>query len=544
LIGGYSLNLTEASRLSLKTLATQSAEDETRQVTGPFDQSTSGFAFINRQQFVERTLVSTKLKGEHKLGILGGAKLEWDGSYAVALRDEPDTRESAYLRPFAEEGVFGFNEAGNNSRFFSELTDHMTQGGLELSGPLTLLGREATLDTGLRGGWRTRDFAARRFSYESPRAEFRQVPAEELFTTENVAAGNIRFFENTEPNDEYEATELSSSAFASLGMSLADPLWLTAGLRVEQNDTEVDSFDPRSGDGVEALSADLATVELLPTVNLQWSLGERQSVRLAAARTIVRPQFRELAPFRYDDYLESTFGNPFLENGEVYNFDLRWSLFPAVGEIVTVGAFYKQFNDPIEIVRIPTAGNNVGSPEPYNGPSARNYGVELELRHDLSNLSGALRGLGLSANAAFVESEVEQDEPVEVFFGSVSGSGPDILEPEVFTNSSRPMYGQSPYLVNASLYYTTPGSGTTATLLYNGVGKRLAQVGTNGFDDIFELDRHSFDVALEQSLFNAMTARLALENLTDAVYRFRLGEFTTREYKKGRKVSLKLSYAF
>lgn len=542
-LGGYGFELGPTDRLSFKVLLTHNTEDEARIVTGPFDLSTSGFARISRFQFVERLLLSNQLKGEHKVGWIGDGRFEWDASYGLATREEPDTRQSFYVGQ-SRTGEFFFNETGDNGRFFSDLTDHLVQGATKLSTRIPIFGRAAILDLGLRGGWRTRDFSARRFSYEDASPAGRTLLAEDLFTSENVAAGNIRFLERTEPNDEYDAEELSGAAYASLDMGLSDALRLTAGVRVEGNDTRLDSFDPASGNRVEGLSADLSTVEPLPTLGLRWELSEDQVVHLSAARTIVRPQFRELAPFRYDTYLESTLGNPFLQNGEIYNADARWSLFPNVGEILSVGAFYKRFNDPIEIVRLPTAGTGTGTPEPYNGPGAYTYGVEVELRQDLGNLTGALQGFGLSANASLAESKVQQDEPVEVFAGSSAGEGPTILDPEVFTNDSRPLVGQSDFLVNASLYYTSGATGTTATLLYSGVGERLAQVGTLGFDDIYEQPRHTFDLSLEQPLWRALSAKLSLQNLTDEPYEFRLGDDVTTRYEIGRQVTLTTAYTF
>lgn len=543
LIGGYAINPTPTSRVSLKSMFTQSAEDDARVVTGPFDQSSQGFARITRFQFVERTLFSNQLRFEHKLGFFGDSKVEWDGSYAIALRDEPDTRTTAYVASSAEAGDFFFNETGSNDRFFSDLQDELAQGGVKMTSRFDLFGRTATLDSGVRAGYRTRAFEARRFDYENVVASVRMLPPDQLFTSENIAAGNIQFMETTEPNDQYDATELSSAAYTSLEIGLLEALRLTAGLRVEQNDTQIESFDPRSGALLAALSADLSTIEPLPAVTLQWQIGDRQALRAAAARTIVRPQFRELAPFRYDDYQESTLGNPFLQNGEIYNLDLRWSLFPSLGEIVSIGGFYKVFNDPIEVVRLPTAGTNVGTPEPYNAPRAETYGVEFELRHDLGRWT-PLTGLGISANATIADSRVDQDEPVEVYFGSPTANGPDILDPEVFTNSERPLFGQSPFLVNASVYYTTDSAATTATLLYNGVGERLAEVGTNNFDDIYEQDRHTVDATLEQRLWNALNLKLSVENITDEEIEFRLGKDVTERYSPGREFSVKASYSF
>ncbi len=54
--------------------------------------------------------LNTQLKGEHKLGFLGGGKLEWDASYGLAKRDEPDTRQIWSPRPAARRKGRGLAE--------------------------------------------------------------------------------------------------------------------------------------------------------------------------------------------------------------------------------------------------------------------------------------------------------------------------------------------------------------------------------------------------------------------------------------------------
>lgn len=540
-IGGYSINVTPTSRLSLKTIFTQSAENDARLVAGPFNQSTTGFARIQRFQFVERMLLNTHAQFEHKADLLGDGRVEWEAAYGLALRDEPDTRSTFYVAQDPD-GTFFFNEAGSNSRFFSELTDHMVTGGVKTSSQFDWLADRAVLALGVGGSWRTRDFGARRFDYENASPAGRTLRPTELFTSERIASGDIQFLETTAPTDEYQAEERAASAYASLGVGLTPALRATLGVRVEANETVVETFDPRLGAKIEGVSADLSTVEPLPTVTLEYDFAEQQ-LRAAASRTIVRPQFREFAPFRYDSYQESTLGNPFLENGEIYNLDLRWSWYPSIGEIVSLGGFYKRFNDPIEVVRLPTAGTNIGFPEPYNGPSANTYGLEIELRHDLGRWL-PLEGLVFVSNATLAESTVKQDEPIEVFFGNPSATEPDILPAELFTNPERPMVNQSPYLLNGNLQYTLPSGASGLALHYNLVGERLTQVGVQGFEDIYEETRHTVDLTLDHRLMNAIDLKVSAENLTSSDIEFRLGKVTTLLYEPGRSYSVKAAYSF
>ncbi|MDX1661616.1 MAG: carboxypeptidase-like regulatory domain-containing protein, partial [Gemmatimonadota bacterium] len=276
-IGGYAVNLTPTSRLALKTVLTQTANDEARLVSGPFNQSTIGIAQIRRFEFVERTLLNTQARFEHKSSFLGDGKVEWEAAYGLALRDEPDTRQSSYVAQ--EEGSrYFFNEAGNNSRFFSELTDHMFQAGVEQSSQFDWLADRANLRLGVTGSWRIRDFSARRFDYENASPAGRTLPPTELFTSDRIASDDIRFLETTASTDEYDGEERSAAAYGSIGFGFTPSLRATVGLRVEANETVVETFDPRRGAKLEGVSSDLSTVEPLPTATIAYEFADRQQI--------------------------------------------------------------------------------------------------------------------------------------------------------------------------------------------------------------------------------------------------------------------------
>ena len=65
-----------------------------------------------------------------------------------------------------------------------------------------------------------------------------------------------------------------------------------------------------------------------------------------------RPDFKELSPSLYKDPLLDRYvkGNPDLIPAYINNYDLRWDWYFDQGEFVSLGAFYKEFTDPIETV--------------------------------------------------------------------------------------------------------------------------------------------------------------------------------------------------
>ena len=92
-----------------------------------------------------------------------------------------------------------------------------------------------------------------------------------------------------------------------------------------------------------------------------------------------------------------------------------------------------------------------------NALSAQSFGAEVEIRKSLDFLG--MRGLSLLLNATLIKSRVRFDE-----------SG-------IVKTEDREMQGQSPYIVNAGLYYQNERWGLMLSLLYNRLGKRIIGIG-------------------------------------------------------------------
>lgn len=146
-------------------------------------------------------------------------------------------------------------------------------------------------------------------------------------------------------------------------------------------------------------------------------------VRLAYGMSVNRQEFRELSPSTYYDFdmFSTITGNPDLRQAVVQNVDLRYELYPAAGETISVAVFYKHFKNPIEWNYVDAGGSYQFSFE--NARSARNYGVEIDLRKSLAFIG--MNNFMLTLNAAWIESKV--------LFGEQS------------REHDRPMQGQSPY---------------------------------------------------------------------------------------------------
>ena len=81
--------------------------------------------------------------------------------------------------------------------------------------------------------------------------------------------------------------------------------------------------------------------------------------------------------------------------------------------------------------------------------------------------------------------------------------------------ASRPLQGQSPYVVNVDLGYASARQGTTVDVLYNVFGRRIEEVGTGGVGNVYEEPIHRLDLSLSQALRKDLKLKLAATNLLD-----------------------------
>ena len=284
-------------------------------------------------------------------------------------------------------------------------------------------------------------------------------------------------------------------------------------------------------------NANVKDNDVLPSVSLIFPVGNDKTgdmnVRLVGTKTLARPEFRELAPFLFTDFVGGfdVYGNPSLRTTKIWNADLRWEWFPSANEVVALSAFYKYFDGPIERV----IGARATPLQSYrNAKAAHNIGAELELRKNLEFISKAIRDLSIGANFAYIYSRVD--------FGQIDPASNDPFAVRVAAD--RPMEGQSPFVVNAYLAYDNDASGTNVRALYNTFGRRIAFVGGQGLPHIYELPIHSVDLTLRQRVYKGLSASVLAYNILNWQRRFVQGadDDITYSARRGTTFVLGLQY--
>src|ERR1019366_6951766 len=94
--------------------------------------------------------------------------------------------------------------------------------------------------------------------------------------------------------------EVISAGYIQGKWNLTDQLEALGGLRVEHTRQHF-NIDVGSRVVAGARSGTIYYTDFLPSGQLKYSIGNRQSVRLSYYRALTRPQFAELIPFGPDN---------------------------------------------------------------------------------------------------------------------------------------------------------------------------------------------------------------------------------------------------
>jgi len=516
------------SRISMNATYNRSADNEARSEFGSDEQYANTGLQVNRLRYVERSVGSAQLAGEHEFGTRH--RVTWSGTYSRVDRSEPDRSELVYayeLDANTNEPLprAWFSSAAEGAvRTFADLSESAAEFGLNYR-----LGFGESRQSGIKLGGLMRDVARtadnQAYSISAPtmRRADRELDAAQIFDGRFSRPGqNILRVMPLSQGGSYEANDRLVAGYAMLELGLTDRLRLITGARVEHSNVEVVT-DPTLG---ERIRSNPTYTDVLPAFTLNYQLTDNQNLRFSASQTLSRPEYRELSPTLFREVLagDNVRGNADLERSLIRNFDLRWELYPSTGETFSVALFAKDFENPIERIYLGTSGTRMITF--MNADGARNYGVELEARKNFGFLSESLLGLTAFMNATLMRSEIE-----------LSG-----IDGGMQINKTRPMVGQSPYVINAGANYVSESGDFSAMVLYNLFGKRIVNAAEVPMPDVYEQARHAIDVSLRFPLLSGVSAKLDVKNVLDSPYEVRQGEVLREYYRSGRVFTFGLNW--
>ena len=543
-MGTLSYQITKNHEFVFDIMSTQSGTKTSRHMWGEWlNQLPEGELYDSRSlEYSERNLNTYQLKGKHHLDFLTDMDIEWTGSLGKTKQNEPDLRFFSYT---AREAKIDNRDTiyyaiDNNlynypTRYWRSLEEKKNNFKVDVSFPFA---QWSQLNSKFKfGGSYTdsdRSFEQRHFEFRQQDAVYTGDPVEffnNVGISDSSNINRLRFGnyvqEIPSAANNYDGYEKVTAAYSMVELPLTQRLRFVGGARYETTRMNVVSLDKTV--------AYLKYNDWLPAASFIYQVGTNMNLRMAYGKTLARPTLRELSPLRTFEFLGDDLygGNPFLKRTLIDNIDLRWEWFDRPGEIYAVSAFYKSFKDPIE--RYYDIGAEKYSHQ--NVPDGHVYGLEFELRKGLDVLTPFLKNFSLNSNLSLIHSEVTiPDKELDLI--KRFDSNPE---------KTRPLYGQSPYIVNIELIYSNFETGTSASILYNLLGKRLYEVVVGATPDVYEQPRPLLDLMFTQQLLPNVKLKANAKNLLNSwisrVQTFNGKNYDYYRFTEGRTFSVGLNFS-
>ena len=528
------LDIGNQHRIGLTSLLLRQTNDRVKISDGTVDSVDSRFTEL---KWNENQLRTNQLFGHHVFPAANYLELDWQYSRASAGRDEPNTRQYRYdyLTPTIREYS---SRSDGNAQTFGRLADDQDDYGFKAMLPFDW-GEASRLALSAGAGrlTRDRDSSFRRYTFLlTPGTSllgtpgFLQQPIDLILAPGNIRPDGFILRETTRATDNYSAEQTLKSGFFNADLDLEGKLRFALGARREKNDQQVTTFSIINATAPPIVAADRGSV-WLPAASSTWRYSDNAQLRAGFSRTLSRPDFRELAraPFTDPELDIETLGNPDLETTRIRNLDLRWEYYWSEVDSLSVGAFHKEFDNPIEKLRVPGSSPLL---ELANAQSATVYGLEFD----------ATRNLGFLNDNGWIKTDLAAWQVGFNFTRLRSTVQLDPANASFQTNLSRPLQGQSPYIGNFQVGYTDVDAGREATLLFNRFGRRISEVGVQSQPDVYEESFNALDLSLKQRFATDWRLNLRLRNLLDPSVKYTQGGLSTRTYKKGREFLLSVEW--
>ncbi len=556
--------------VSLTYVQLRQTEDELEQTRGDSseDDVTDGtYVESYRLQWTENEISSLQLSGEHFFNSLNEAQLNWRLVDGRATRDEPDTRTYTYAenRDGMDEIVTPNRQAAGDlrdvfqapERSYSYLDDDIQDMGVDFELPTNLGSVDVIFKAGAGFYERTRESESRLFRFDlSSRAPsyIALMTPQQLWDTPNWAEGylTVRDFSAGAANASgifpfAESGEEVGSYYAAFDAQVHPRVRLQGGVRQEEVTLTADAWGGNTEQGTTNFVEQDYT-DTLPSLSLTWEFLDNMQVRLAYSETVNRPSLLEITgtTIRNPEDANLYRGNVFLQPAQLENYDFRWEWYFGDADSMSLGAFAKDFQNPIELAKV-QAQNDVYTW--FNADSAELRGIEYDISKDLYfgewfGLSPAWDAFTVQANVSWIDSEVTLLGDGETAVDVPLTGGRNVAQ---FNANTRPITGQSDWLGNVMLMYRDYSGKITATLAYNYTGERTVLVGSRNAPDVIEQGRGRLDALFRYGL-NAFDQEMQIEfkagNLLDAEVEWLQGGNLYERYKPGISYSVGLRATF
>ena len=519
-----------------------------------------GFYQMN-SQFNQDLIFVNQLVAEHTIGET--IKLDWAIGYNNVFSHEPDRKRISienYHLAFDNDSntnpVFFTNNSFDNQRYFQNIKDEELNGRINLAySPSDNL----KLNIGYNGRTKERNFDNIRYGYnfvdnDIPVTDINNLDA--IFNINNLSIDGVTGLYQTTvfnainppqtgstnrpglPENTYEGILNIYAGYVNAEFNLSEKWLIVPGIRVESFSQEIE-YDVININPNDPGFRETYENFYLPSLSIKYELNDEQNLRFAFSKTVSAPEFKEMAPFVYEGVTQRIGGNPDLLNdpsfSEVYNIDIKYEWFFGKSELLSLGGFTKQINNPVNLV---VANDATGTQRYFRtGEKATIYGAELEVRKNLM-LDKDERAT-LSAGLNFTYMLTEQDLKASQGLFSTT-----------FNRTEDELQGASPIIVNADISYspTFKNYKPVANLVFSYFSDRIQALGSGQLGNIIEKGVPTLDFIWKNNIGENFQVNLSVKNLLNPNIEYiretSLGNVIISQYKRGMNIGLSLKYNF
>ena len=537
--------------------STSQKHEEFTGILDVFGPAQNGGGFVRRSTFDRTSLFINQLLGEHKFG--DRINFDWGVSYNKMSNVIPDRMQNTII-PFTWDDpnsrlVASDVNQSDNHRYYQEMSDDEIAGNFSVSykfGKKDDNTYKGKFIAGYSGRYKEINFDATQINLFVTRSLFASQPTVDLnyldgyFNQTNLDAGffSLRTFRGniTNPNalvpQNFNGQQIISAGYGAIEYQFTPKLFVIAGFRSEYIIQDI-FYNTSLKSGKKLFD----TMEYLPSLTAKYEVSEKQNIKFAASKTYTLPQFKERAPFLFEEVGQSYQGNENLYSSTDYNFDLKWEYFPKNGEVLSFTGFGKHIQNPINQATIASATNDISWVN--SGERAIGLGLEGELRKNIisreNNTTGEKTNLGFGLNVSYLYTTQDLDTEKVI----TENPGMNV----VFTNKDSRLTGASDLLVNSDISFNREfknDKSLTATLAGGYFSDRIYALGVTGKGDLVDSEVVTVDFILKYNISKNIGFGFSAKNLTDpTIERTQvIQNVVVDSYKKGRNFSISMKYSF
>ncbi|GAA6167252.1 TonB-dependent receptor [Sessilibacter corallicola] len=478
--------------------------------------------------YEERQFLSQQFSGEHFLDEAGNFLTNWQVTASQTTRFAPDRREVQFN--IEQDGEPFRLQLSETIRRYDELEDF----NYDVSNNYEwLISSDGSLDQTLSFGWqyiyqeRDSESATYGFNHGDTIPDLTLAPnllVSDVINEDNItgdASTGLQFFDRTLPSDSYDSELTQYAGYISYDVLINSEFQFIIGGRFEDFDLTTDTFELAGAQAATSSNIDEGT--FLPTLGFNWIYSDEQQIRFALTKTVSRPDFKEAsnATFFDKEFNFRVRGNPNLEVAEVLNLDVRWEYYWSDTGNVSVAAFYKDFDDPIERVILIASGTAGNSRTFENSDSAELFGVEVDSRIDFPLNDGLTQSLFVATNASVIDAETT-----------------------LVDGTTRDFQGAPEYTFNLIVGWDDLEGDQELTVLFNQNGETSKDSGRGAQGDVIQEPFASLNVNYKKTFANEITFSAKAKNLLDSEVEFTQDGGTFQSYKQGIEFEAGIDWSF